>query len=52
VITGLFDLHGKKLADFNVSSSELNITHLQSGVYIVSIQFQSGEKRMMKVIKN
>jgi hypothetical protein len=52
LITALYDLHGKKLVDFNVASSDINITQLQHGVYIVSIQLQSGETRMMKVIKN
>lgn len=45
----VFDLSGRKISEFN--SSQVNISNLQKGIYIVKISTQDGKTENRKIVK-
>ena len=56
IIVSLSDLRGKKIAEqkigANQTSTEFNLTHLASGVYMISMTAKDGTRSSKKFVKN
>ncbi|MEP4780945.1 MAG: sulfatase-like hydrolase/transferase [Algibacter sp.] len=47
----LYNLNGAKSYEFSNKHSDIDISHLQSGIYILNVMYKDGSKKYMKLLK-